>query len=427
MSSSSTTPDQLRTPARRRSPTRAPTQRRAPDAAQPAPRPTPLRLLITTDAVGGVWDYTASLARVLWSRGVEVFVGVLGTPRRAHLASLGPQIPWSAAPFHLDWMPGGVEDVRTAREWVRWLAQEWRADVVHVNQLALAGDLGRPTLVVSHGDPFSWWREVHGNTPPDAWTRFGDLVAESLLHTDLLVAPTRYQSELLGSSYARRADRVIHNGVAIPEPPAEGRPRRWLPPGARQTNGPVRDPHRIVTVGRAWDLAKGMDVVEQALALLGHDAPDAHLVGEIHGPAGERFEPRRLRAEGRLGRRGVNRWMQRSGIYVSASRYEPFGLAPLEAALHRCRLVLSDIGSHRELWDGCAEFFPSGDAAALASVLQDIFEIPAHRHATPERAVQRAVRRYGLEGMADAYVTAYAELANRPLSELRRDAALEAH
>lgn len=426
MSSSSPPTDQVRRPVHGRGATRTPARRRAPDTIRSAPRPTPLRLLLTTDAVGGVWDYTASLARELWSRGVEVFVGVLGVPRRSHLASLGPQIPWSAAPFHLDWVPGGVEDVRTAREWVRWLAQEWQADVVHVNQLALAGDLGRPTLVVCHGDPFSWWREVHGSGPPETWTRFGELVAESLRQTDLLVAPTRYQSDLLRVSYGRGADQVIHNGVAIPEPLADDRPRRWLPSGARLSHGPQRHPHRVVTVGRAWDPAKGMDVLDEALTLLGEAAPEAHLVGECRGPSGQRFEPRRLRPEGRLGRRGVNRWLQRSGIFVSASRYEPFGLGALEAALHRCRLVLSDIGSHRELWHGCAEFFPSGDAGALAQVLRDVFEIPPHRNATPERAAQRSARRFGLENMTEAYIGVYAGLANRPLAELRRAATLEA-
>lgn len=400
---------------------------RAPDGAASARRPTPLRVLLTTDAVGGVWDYTASLARVLWSRGVEVFVGVLGSPRRAHLESLGPQIPWSAAPFHLDWVPGGVEDVRTAREWVRWLADEWRADVVHLNQLALTTDMGRPAVVVSHGDPFSWWREVKGGAPPEAWARYGEMVAESLGQTRLLIAPTRYQSDLLERAYGRAADRVIHNGVAIPAPPATDRPRRWLPGGARIERGPQRDPHRIVAVGRAWDPAKGMDIVDDALDLMGEGAPPAHLVGGCHGPAGERYVPRRLRAEGRVGRRGVNRWLRKAGIYVSASRYEPFGLGALEAALHRCRLVLSDIGSHRELWDGCAEFFPSGDAAALARVLEDVLEIPEHRNATPDRAAQRAVRHLGLDAMADGYLEAYAHVAGRSLNELRRAEGLEAN
>ena len=40
----------------------------------------------------------------------------------------------------------------------------------------------------------------------------------------------------------------------------------------------------------------------------------------------------------------------RAAIYIATSRYEPFGLAPLEAALSRCALVANDIPSLRELW-----------------------------------------------------------------------------
>src|SRR5262249_40439508 len=55
----------------------------------------------------------------------------------------------------------------------------------------------------------------------------------------------------------------------------------------------------------------------------------------------------------------------RSSIYAATSQYEPFGLAPLEAALSRCALVASDIPSFRELWDGAAVFFADNDAASL--------------------------------------------------------------
>ena len=57
----------------------------------------------------------------------------------------------------------------------------------------------------------------------------------------------------------------------------------------------------------------------------------------------------------------VDDWFSRATVYAAPSLYEPFGLAPLQAALHGCALVLSDIGSFRELWDGCAEFVPPGD------------------------------------------------------------------
>jgi len=37
--------------------------------------------------------------------------------------------------------------------------------------------------------------------------------------------------------------------------------------------------------------------------------------------------------------------------------YEPFGLAPLEAALSRCAIVANDIPSLREVWGSAAMYF----------------------------------------------------------------------
>ena len=37
-----------------------------------------MRILLTTDAVGGVWQYTTELAQALSARGVECVVAVLG-------------------------------------------------------------------------------------------------------------------------------------------------------------------------------------------------------------------------------------------------------------------------------------------------------------------------------------------------------------
>ncbi len=49
-----------------------------------------------------------------------------------------------------------------------------------------------------------------------------------------------------------------------------------------------------------------------------------------------------------------------------AGLYEPFGLSVLEAALSGCALVLGDIPSLRENWDGAADFAePTTFSAAL--------------------------------------------------------------
>ena len=118
----------------------------------------------------------------------------------------------------------------------------------------------------------------------------------------------------------------------------------------------------------AIPIYQGVDLLDAAVGMLGPGFPPVHLLGEAAAPHGGMFEAANLVMHGRVERAEVDGWMRRATVYVAPSRYEPFGLAPLEAALAGCALVLSDIATFRELWDGCAEFFAPGDPAALAEV-----------------------------------------------------------
>jgi glycosyltransferase involved in cell wall biosynthesis len=71
--------------------------------------------------------------------------------------------------------------------------------------------------------------------------------------------------------------------------------------------------------------------------------------------------------------------MQRAAIFAAPALYEPFGLGVLEAARSGCALLLSDIASFRELWDGCAEFVDPRDPAAIAAAIRRLLEDPARR------------------------------------------------
>ncbi len=53
--------------------------------------------------------------------------------------------------------------------------------------------------------------------------------------------------------------------------------------------------------------------------------------------------------------------LQGAGIFLHPAYYEPFGLSVLEAANSHCCLVLADIPSLRELWDGAAVFVDPSD------------------------------------------------------------------
>jgi glycosyltransferase involved in cell wall biosynthesis len=65
-------------------------------------------------------------------------------------------------------------------------------------------------------------------------------------------------------------------------------------------------------------------------------------------------------------------WLAARPVFVSAALYEPFGLAVLEAAQAGCPLVLSDIPTFRELWEGAALFMPPLDEVAIAGAVEGL-------------------------------------------------------
>ncbi len=356
-----------------------------------------MRVLLSTDTVGGVWDHTVELARRLHDDGHDVLCAVIGEPRDERLAHLPPGVEVTWRDHRLEWMPDAAADVFAAGAWMRATSALWAADVVHLNQMAYAAHpFAAPVVTVVHSDVLSWFREVRGeDAPPADWAAYTRWVREGLAASEAVVAPTRYQADLVLRHYGREVDRVVHNGIAAPADAERGD----LPPV-------------LLNVGRAWDMAKGVSVLDRALDLLGDDAPEAHLLGETAAPHGERVETRRLTAHGRVERADVDAWMRRAGVYVAPSLYEPFGLAPLEAAMHGCALVLSDAGSFRELWDGCALFHPRGDAEALADALSSVCGDAKLRARLGSGARTRALRRYTGDRMAAAYLELYHDLTH---------------
>ena len=93
-------------------------------------------------------------------------------------------------------------------------------------------------------------------------------------------------------------------------------------------------------------------------------------------------------------------------MYVSSSVYEPFGLAPLEAALCGCAVVANDIGSLREVWGEAAIYFsgarelkrPSGPPGGGAGGVALCAQLQARRRALELTA----------ERMVDGYLELYA-------------------
>jgi glycosyltransferase involved in cell wall biosynthesis len=114
-----------------------------------------------------------------------------------------------------------------------------------------------------------------------------------------------------------------------------------------------------------------------------------------------------LQLLGNLNPTALGRLYSRAAIYAATSRYEPFGLAPLEAALSRCALVMNDIPSFREIWGDSACYFRRDDAGGLQQTLEFLAGNREEREAWANRAYTHAHLHYRAENMVDRYLGLY--------------------
>jgi glycosyltransferase involved in cell wall biosynthesis len=329
---------------------------------------------MTADAVGGVWSYAGGLCAALPD--IRFVVATLGPrPRpeqRAALAGLG-NVMLAESDFRLEWMTGGQTDVAASRQWLDTLAERHAVDLVHVNGYAQARlESGRPTISVAHSDVLSWWLAVHGDAAPAQWHDYRRRVLSGLRASACVVAPTRAVQHDLRARYGLPLwnARVIPNGIDVGA--FSPRPKRAV----------------VMAAGRVWDEAKNLrllDAIAPALAwpveIAGETAPpERHGVTCLH----------HARPLGVLGPDEMRRRLGEAAIFAAPAHYEPFGLGILEAAASGCALVLGDIASLRENWDGAAVFVPASDAAGWRTTLARLIDDADERRRLAQAARARA-------------------------------------
>lgn len=351
-----------------------------------------MRVLMTADGVGGVFGFVVDLARELGPHGVSVTVAMMGPAlrreQRTLLQSL-PNVDLHERPYALEWMREPWDAVDAASEWLLDLARGVRPDVVHVNGYSHALlDFGAPKLLVAHSCVLGWWRAVHGTDAPDTYREYARRVRAALAAADLVVAPTRAMLDTLGEEYGFRGGHVIPNGVD---------PERYFP---------AEKLPQFAAAGRLWDPAKNLELIVRALPLLPWQV---RVAGPPPKPS---VLPPGIEALGVLARAELGRLLARSAVFLHPARYEPFGLAVLEAAAAGSALVLGDIRSLREVWDDAALYVPVDDPEALGAAATRLANDGDLRLSLARRARERA-RRYTAAATAAEYLLAYAKLTSR--------------
>ena len=358
-----------------------------------------MRLVMTADAVGGVWTYAVDLARGLQAHGVETVLALNGPapaePALAAARAAGIEVVLTGLP--LDWLAEKAEEVEAAGQALADLAREKTADLVQLNSPAYGAEapFDMPVVAVQHSCTSTWWKAVRGDAawPMDFYWRHR-LAQSGLRRAARTVAPTTAFAQAVRQAYhLRETPAVVWNG------------RAPIAPAAR----PLEVPPYLATSGRLWDEAKGMAVLDAAAARLTIPVVAA---GALHGPTGGRAAFASLRTPGRLSERALAVLLAGAAAFVAPSLYEPFGLSVLEAAQAGRPLVLSDIPTFRELWDGAAVFTPPGDADALAEALSAVLDDEPRRARLGARARERSLV-YTSEAMAQGMMRIYDSILGR--------------
>jgi glycogen synthase len=358
-----------------------------------------MHILITADTVGGVWNYTRELVTGLARRGVRVtlvsFGGVPTAEQRAWLEGVDG-VRYLPTAYRLEWMQDAQRDLRESARTLREVIRDARPDLLHLSQFCYGEmDVTQPKIVVAHSDVLSWNRAVHGELPSGPWAKwYRGVVRKGLAGASMVVAPSRWMLQSIEESYGKpRKSRVIYNG----------RTPALFDPMARKEN-------YAASAGRLWDEGKQlrllMEVESPPLPI--RVAGAKALAGE--GARGKSKDTAGVQFVGELSEDAMRELLSRAAIFIATSKYEPFGLAPLEAALSRCAIVANDIPSLREVWEDAALYFRKDDARSLREALVRLHGDRELRMEYANRAYERAVRHFMAGRMVDEYMEIYASL-----------------
>ncbi|MDT9600389.1 glycosyltransferase family 4 protein [Sphingosinicella rhizophila] len=353
-----------------------------------------MRIMMTADAVGGVWQYSIDLARGLSRLGIETVLATMGpamTARQRAEAAEIPELRLIETGLVLDWMARDASAVREASSAIEQIAKECEADIIQLSTPALAAQsrFHAPVVAVQHSCVATWWDAVHGSELPADFQWRAELVRQGLAAASIVITPTA----AFGHMTQRRYDlptvpRTIHNGRT---------PLALTPRAAHDF---------VFTAGRLWDDGKNLRTIDAAAARIG---VPIHAAGSVLTPQGAEVKFDHIHCLGLLDEDQLGQWLAARPVFVSAALYEPFGLAVLEAAAAGCALILSDIPTFRELWEDVAIFIPARNHNAFAHAMAELVGDDCER-ARMGRAARERAARFTPDAMAAQMASIYRSL-----------------
>lgn len=364
-----------------------------------------MHVLVTADNLSGIWTYTRELVTGLVSRGIRVTLVTMGEiplPEQNNWMEALHGLDYRPTAFRLDWMHEAELDLEDSFAYLTGLVREIKPDLLHLNHICYGSlPVPIPRLVVAHTDLVSWSREVHGHAPKDGrWMRwYRDAVTLGLMKADAIVSPSAWMRDSVADCYVRTGrESVIYNG------------RNPI-----YFNPYVSKDDSVLAVGRLLDAGKQVALLTQfthplPVCIVGSDAPVSAPKIPIRADVKVSTDQTCVALKGPQTEAQLRTLYSRAAIYAATARYEPFGMAPLEAALSRCAIIANDIPTFREIWGDAALYFHANDANSLAGLIRHLSHDRELCRTFASRAYARARERFTAKRMIDEYLDLYRSL-----------------
>ena len=364
-----------------------------------------MHVLVTADTMSGAWTYSRELVTGLVTSGVRVTLVTFGeiplpdqTSWMDHLHGL----EYHPTAFRLEWMDDAPHDLPESSRFLANLVREVDPDLLQLHQFC-HGDLpvAVPRVIMAHGDLITWSQSVQGCTPrPTRWLQwYRDTVIRGISAADAILAPSSWMLDALRSTYTRaRREAVIY----------PGRNPIFFNPYIGKDDS-------VLSIGRLIDAGKQVFLLTQHA----HPFPVCIVGAEQTVPVPRipiRADVKVATLQSTVAIRGPQTDAQlralysRAAVYAATPRYEPLGMAALDAAFSRCAIVANDIPSFREVWGDAALYFRTNDANSLATILRQLDSDRPLRQAYANRAFARARERFTTNRMIKQYIDLYRSL-----------------
>ncbi len=349
-----------------------------------------MKILMTTDNIGGVWTFSTDMARGLKKYGAEVVLAVIGEPLTFRQKKELSGLTYHHFVARQEWMDNPWQNVYATGQWLMWLKELENPDILHLNSYTLGClDWDIPVTITIHSCVLSWWEAVKMEKAPGMWDEYRKHVKTGIQSAGFVTAPSGFMLGAAEKHYGTLRDKkLIYNG----------RSPNSFKRGAKEKI--------IFSMGRLWDEAKNVRLLIEAARYI--DYP-VYIAGKVN-PDEAISLPLNVNLLGQLSPRQVSRWLSKSWVYALPVKYEPFGYTFLEAAFSGCALVGGDIPSMHEIWKDAMEYTNTSDAKQLARTLNELLSNDWHLNYMANKAYSHANENYKEEKMLENYFKLYSNM-----------------